>query len=196
MSVPGGGGGPSMDQYQSLLIGGGLLALSALVCYAFLRCARHRAREAYAQEMADIQEARDEIDRRAAEEGRAGGGRPSSAGAATPTGLKPALLARLPTFAYTDPPKATAAGGSSGDAAAGAAGNDGPAAPSEERSCIICLGNLAEERCLTVPCGHIFHAACVLPWLADKGTCPECRLDVGEMLDPQRVKKARGKGGG
>ena len=31
-----------------------------------------------------------------------------------------------------------------------------------------------------LPCGHMFHAACCLPWFEKKEVCPYCRFDVGE----------------
>lgn len=32
--------------------------------------------------------------------------------------------------------------------------------------------------CCMLPCGHFFHAPCLLRWLEWKGTCPTCRADV------------------
>jgi hypothetical protein len=44
--------------------------------------------------------------------------------------------------------------------------------------CSICLQDLrgasAEER-LALPCAHVFHAACVEPWLRTHSNCPECQ---------------------
>ena len=191
MSAP----GPSLEQYQSLLVGGALIAAAALTCVMFLRCARHRARAAYAQEMAVIQEQRAEIDAAAAaEEGR----RPSTpAAAASPTGLRPALLSRLPTFSYADPTTTDTTESADASTSGGGGGAVDPVdgRSASARRCIICMDPLAAARCVTVPCGHIFHAECALPWLADKGTCPECRLDVGELLDPKRRKGKKGGGG-
>jgi hypothetical protein len=47
----------------------------------------------------------------------------------------------------------------------------------QEGSCSICMEDLAEgERVRAVrSCQHLFHAACVEPWLLSHGTCPMCR---------------------
>ena len=47
--------------------------------------------------------------------------------------------------------------------------------------CSICLHDLrgasAQER-LALPCAHVFHAACVEPWLRIHSECPECKTPV------------------
>jgi hypothetical protein len=47
----------------------------------------------------------------------------------------------------------------------------------QEGSCSICMEDLVEgERVRAVRgCQHLFHAACVEPWLLSHGTCPMCR---------------------
>lgn len=185
---------PQPTQYQSLLVGAALLAATAFACYALFRCARRRAREEYAVEMAQVQVERAEIDAAAATAATAEEGAASPSSADRPKrALKPALLARLPTFTYQDPvPKqGEGVGASTADAAAPPPGDTSTttataATPRTEsgRRCIICMDPLAGQRCVTLPCGHIFHAEnCALPWLANEdGTCPECRLDVGASL--------------
>ena len=32
-----------------------------------------------------------------------------------------------------------------------------------------------EYSSFTLPCGHTFHIACIIPWLAHNPTCPNCR---------------------
>lgn len=46
--------------------------------------------------------------------------------------------------------------------------------------CTICQDDLAEgERVRTIrACQHLFHAACLDPWLISKGDCPLCRVAV------------------
>ena len=45
--------------------------------------------------------------------------------------------------------------------------------------CAICMeGFRARERLLRLPCGHLFHSACVRPWLERTNTCPLCRAVV------------------
>lgn len=44
--------------------------------------------------------------------------------------------------------------------------------------CTVCHNNFSKvERLVTLPCegAHSFHLDCILPWLAGKGTCPNCR---------------------
>ncbi|KAL1342289.1 hypothetical protein HN51_028857 [Arachis hypogaea] len=46
--------------------------------------------------------------------------------------------------------------------------------------CIICLGDYKEIEMLRVlpGCGHVFHQACVDPWLMLHSTCPICRKSL------------------
>lgn len=41
-------------------------------------------------------------------------------------------------------------------------------------TCAVCLEAL-DDRVAQLPCNHVFHRDCVLPWLARRGTCPTCR---------------------
>jgi Ring finger domain len=186
-----------------------LIAAAGLGCYALFRCARTRARDQVAAEMAQIELERAEIDAAAAaaaaaEAGTAGGGSGAGASATAAAdrpkkGLKPALLARLPTFTYTEParePEAPAAEATTEAATTpdAATATDSKAAARTEsgRRCTICMDPLAGARCATLPCGHIFHSECVLPWLQNEdASCPECRLDIAAVLDPRK----RAKGG-
>ncbi|MCH9631670.1 MAG: hypothetical protein S4CHLAM37_16950 [Chlamydiia bacterium] len=49
----------------------------------------------------------------------------------------------------------------------------------ENDDCTICMGENTGEA-LKVKCGHIFHDACIKPWLAKQATCPLCREDLSE----------------
>jgi hypothetical protein len=48
-------------------------------------------------------------------------------------------------------------------------------------TCSVCLtpvtGVGSEEHMLN-PCGHLFHKACLMQWLAQAPTCPTCRADL------------------
>ena len=47
----------------------------------------------------------------------------------------------------------------------------------ESEECPICLEDFKEgEPVKRLPCGHLFHAACVKEWIVDvRGVCPLCR---------------------
>jgi hypothetical protein len=46
-------------------------------------------------------------------------------------------------------------------------------------TCPICSEDFMEgHKELTLPCVHIFHEECVMPWLKDKKTCPMCRFEI------------------
>ncbi len=38
-----------------------------------------------------------------------------------------------------------------------------------------------EQVVITLPCQHPFHEPCILPWLKTSGTCPVCRLVLGDF---------------
>lgn len=57
---------------------------------------------------------------------------------------------------------------------------------SEEPSCAVCLANLdvgATESVTALPCGHLYHRECIVPWLQQQSTCPVCRCEI----EPQRL---------
>lgn len=43
--------------------------------------------------------------------------------------------------------------------------------------------NKLKRSIFALPCRHIFHGSCLLPWLARQTTCPSCRFN----LDPERL---------
>uniref|UniRef100_A0A7N1A176 RING-type domain-containing protein n=1 Tax=Kalanchoe fedtschenkoi TaxID=63787 RepID=A0A7N1A176_KALFE len=46
----------------------------------------------------------------------------------------------------------------------------------EEAVCAVCLGEYERgERLRLLPCRHVFHCACIDPWLRESGVCPVCR---------------------
>lgn len=52
--------------------------------------------------------------------------------------------------------------------------------------CIICREEMiAGPSAKKLPCGHIFHAACLRSWFQRQQTCPTCRLDVLRARTPQ-----------
>lgn len=47
--------------------------------------------------------------------------------------------------------------------------------------CTICIEGVDEDTNLgnmKLPCGHVFHFRCVVPWLQQGGTCPCCRASI------------------
>ncbi|CAO2841867.1 unnamed protein product [Amaranthus hypochondriacus] len=40
--------------------------------------------------------------------------------------------------------------------------------------CVEGFGRSAKQ----MPCGHVFHATCISPWLSISNSCPLCRHDV------------------
>jgi hypothetical protein len=51
----------------------------------------------------------------------------------------------------------------------------------DQKECSVCLNRFQyqEDGVVEIGCGHIFHAACLGPWIADHDTCPMCRAFVG-----------------
>lgn len=47
------------------------------------------------------------------------------------------------------------------------------------RACVICREEMGEGRHVCkLPCGHLFHWKCVIPWLRKTNTCPSCRFQL------------------
>ena len=54
----------------------------------------------------------------------------------------------------------------------------------EEEKCPICMMEIEDgEEVKKLPCGHIFHAGCIDPWLVRNSKCPICKRDVNEGLN-------------
>jgi hypothetical protein len=64
-------------------------------------------------------------------------------------------------------------------------------------SCAVCKDGVeAGESARRLPCAHIYHDGCILPWLAIRNTCPLCRHEL-PTDDPEYEKwKARRAAGG
>ena len=46
-------------------------------------------------------------------------------------------------------------------------------------ACTVCQ-DLVEQGAVTLsmPCGHVFHKDCLMPWLQEHNTCPVCRCEI------------------
>ncbi|CAN8297827.1 unnamed protein product [Cochlearia groenlandica] len=48
-----------------------------------------------------------------------------------------------------------------------------------EIECVICKEEMCQGRDVCeMPCQHLFHWKCILPWLSKKNTCPFCRFQL------------------
>jgi hypothetical protein len=63
--------------------------------------------------------------------------------------------------------------------------------------CTICTERLVDGVAVSrLPCGHVYHINCIVPWLNKTCTCPDCRYEL-ETNDPTfekgRVKRMEGR---
>ena len=54
-----------------------------------------------------------------------------------------------------------------------------------EQTCNICLSQIVKKNAEITPCGHVFHAKCLMKWKnrRNKNTCPVCRGQLREVSD-------------
>lgn len=51
------------------------------------------------------------------------------------------------------------------------------------QQCSVCYENFKKGcKIRKLPCKHIFHDQCIMPWLEKNSTCPNCRLDLFEFF--------------
>merc|ERR1712086_842790 len=49
----------------------------------------------------------------------------------------------------------------------------------EPPTCTICVEHIKlRDKGMFMPCGHIYHPACLNPWLLNQNTCPVCRFEL------------------
>lgn len=54
-------------------------------------------------------------------------------------------------------------------------------------TCVVCMDDVeAGQPCATLPCEHVFHHACITPWVASHSSCPLCKAPLGvpESAEP------------
>lgn len=64
-----------------------------------------------------------------------------------------------------------------------------------EKDCAVCKDDfeIAQDT-IQLPCKHVFHDECILPWIKQSGTCPVCRFEL--VPQPKHAPTATGPGGG
>lgn len=64
-------------------------------------------------------------------------------------------------------------------------------------ACAVCTEEYEPgEPVKRMPCGHEYHAECVVPWLRSHASCPECRAEVESCsTEYEEDKKARRREG-
>ncbi|OXM78657.1 hypothetical protein C364_03586 [Cryptococcus neoformans Bt63] len=63
-------------------------------------------------------------------------------------------------------------------------------AKSQFRDCPVCKDDFEiGNEVMLIPCGHIYHPDCLVPWLRQNGTCPVCRFSlVSEDQQPNNQR--------
>lgn len=50
---------------------------------------------------------------------------------------------------------------------------------SSESTCSVCKDEYEiDQSLLQLPCSHLFHDDCILPWLKERNSCPTCRFEL------------------
>ncbi|KAK1663099.1 hypothetical protein QYE76_051258 [Lolium multiflorum] len=68
-----------------------------------------------------------------------------------------------------------------------------------DAQCAVCKDGIeAGEAARRLPCAHLYHGACILPWLAIRNTCPLCRHELptdDAEYETWRARRAAAGGG-
>ncbi|KAK1619683.1 hypothetical protein QYE76_025200 [Lolium multiflorum] len=104
-----------------------------------------------------------------------------------------ALFGQLAAEAEHEPPA------KGGRAAARAAVDGLPTVVVADAQCAVCKDGIeAGEAARRLPCAHLYHGACILPWLAIRNTCPLCRHELptdDAEYETWRARRAAAGGG-
>ncbi|KAL5207861.1 hypothetical protein ABZP36_032296 [Zizania latifolia] len=67
-----------------------------------------------------------------------------------------------------------------------------------DAQCAVCKDGIeAGERARRLPCAHLYHDGCILPWLAIRNTCPLCRHELPtDDAEYEKWKARRAAAGG
>ncbi|KAI3376939.1 hypothetical protein L3Q82_000178 [Scortum barcoo] len=61
---------------------------------------------------------------------------------------------------------------------------------SDSYMCAVCIESYKASEVVTVlTCDHIFHKACIEPWLLERRTCPMCKCDILKALGVEEETK-------
>lgn len=65
---------------------------------------------------------------------------------------------------------------------------------SDAHMCAVCIESYKAGEVVTVlTCDHIFHKACIEPWLLERRTCPMCKCDILKALGVEEQPKEPGE---
>nr|XP_043609722.1 uncharacterized protein LOC122581555 [Erigeron canadensis] len=57
----------------------------------------------------------------------------------------------------------------------------------KELVCVICKDNACVGTVMNkLPCGHVYHPSCIMPWLNVRNTCPLCRYELPTDYEKER----------
>lgn len=61
----------------------------------------------------------------------------------------------------------------------------------EDVKCVVCQENFQnEDKFIRIPCNHMYHSDCILPWLKQHNTCPTCRYELESEEEEKENEKS------
>ncbi len=62
---------------------------------------------------------------------------------------------------------------------------------SSEHLCSVCKDDYESgQNLIQLPCSHLFHDDCILPWLKERNSCPTCRFELKTDDNDYETRKA------